>query len=386
MDSFSEIRPYNDAEVKPVLDRLLANPEFLNAVCRLKFPRLSGALGWLLRPVVASLIRRQLVGVVDVKSMQQVIKYYMDKMIEQSTSGFTVSGLDTLEAGEPYLFMSNHRDIALDPAFINYSLYHNGHDTVRIAIGDNLLTKDYASDLMRLNKSFIVKRSAKGARQILAAYKQLSRYVRMSITEDKQPVWIAQREGRAKDGFDETDPTIIKMLSMSQDKATESFAEFVRIMRFVPVSISYQYDPLDEAKANELYIKDQRGAYEKGEQEDVLSIARGIAGEKGAVHVAYGSPIEQDCQDPGEVAALMDRQIIANYVLHPSNYFAYRELYGEFPVGACGGGDTTFVASEHVASGEEFAARLDSMPSHLRPYVLTMYANCILRKKEFGFM
>lgn len=386
MDSFSEIRPYNDAEVKPVLDRLLANPEFLGAVCRLKFPRLAGPLGWLLRPVVASVLRRQLVGVVDVKSLQQVVKHYMDKMVEQATSGFTVSGLDELDADQPYLFMSNHRDIALDPAFINYSLYHNGHDTVRIAIGDNLLTKDYASDLMRLNKSFIVKRSAKGARQILAAYKQLSRYVRLSITEEKQAVWIAQREGRAKNGFDETDPTIIKMLSMSQDKAAESFADFARMMRFVPVSISYQYDPLDEAKANELYIKDQRGAYEKGEQEDVLSIAKGIAGEKGAVHVAYGSPIEQDCEDPGEVASLLDRQIIGNYVLHPSNYFAYKELYGEFPAGLCGGDSVPFVASEYVSSAAEFTARLDRMPSHLRPYVLTMYANCILRKQEFGFM
>ncbi len=136
MDSFSEIRPYNDAEVSPVLDRLLANPEFLGAVCRLKFPRLAGPLGWLLRPVVASVLRRQVVGVVDVKSIQLVVKHYMDKMVEQSTSGFTVSGLDQLDPGQPYLFMSNHRDIALDPAFINYSLYHNGHDTVRIAIGD----------------------------------------------------------------------------------------------------------------------------------------------------------------------------------------------------------------------------------------------------------
>jgi hypothetical protein len=386
MDTFSEIRPYNDAEVEPVLVRLLANPEFLGAVCRLKFPRLAGPMGWLLQPLVAWVLRRQLADVVDVKSMQLVVKQYMDKMIERTTSGFTVSGLDKLSADRPYLFMSNHRDIALDPAFINYSLYRNGHDTVRIAIGDNLLTKDYASDLMRLNKSFIVKRSARGPRQILAAYKLLSRYVRQSITEEGKPVWIAQREGRAKDGFDKTEPAIIKMLAMSQHKGEESFANFIRTMRFVPVSISYQYDPLDEVKANELWLKDRQGAYEKGEQEDILSIAQGIAGEKGSVHVAYGSPIEDECQDASEVAALIDSQVVGNYVLHPSNYFAYHELHGEFPSGLWGGQQLPFVAGEHQRSGAEFAARLDQMPSQLRPYILKMYANCILRKQEFGFM
>ena len=386
MDIFREIRPYNDAEVGPVLERLLANPEFLGIVCRLKFPRLAAPMGWLLQPLVAWVLRRQLADVVDVKSMQSVLKRYMDKMIERTTSGFTVSGLDKLSADRPYLFMSNHRDIALDAAFINYSLYRNGHDTVRIAIGDNLLTKDYASDLMRLNKSFIVKRSARGARQKLAAYKLLSRYVRQSVIEEGKPVWIAQREGRAKDGFDKTEPAIIKMLAMSQHKGEESFAGFIRTMCFVPVSISYQYDPLDEIKANELWLTDRQGVYKKAEQEDMLSIARGIAGEKGSVHVAYGSPIEDECQDASEVAALIDRQVIGNYVLHPSNYFAYHELYGEFPPGLWGGQQLPFVAGEHQHSGTEFAQRLDQMPSQLRPYVLKMYANCILRKQEFGFM
>lgn len=386
MDTYSEIRPYNDAEVRPVLDALLVNREFLGAMCRLRFPRLAGPLGWLLRPAAAAVLRRQLRGIEDVKSLQQLIKRYMSRMIEDSTSGFTVSGIDELSPQHSHLFMSNHRDIALDPAFVNYSLYQNGHDTLRIAIGDNLLTKDYASDLMRLNKSFIVRRSAKGPRQILAAYKQLSSYVRMSLTEEQQAVWIAQREGRAKDGFDQSEPAIIKMLAMSQVKREESFQDFIRMLRIVPVAISYQYDPLDEAKANELYIIERDGVYEKGAQEDIRSIAQGIAGQKGAVHVAYGTPIVDDCDDPQAVAAQIDRQIIANYVLHPSNYFAYRELYNECPQGLWGGEQAPFVASEHRDSEQAFAARLDAMPAHLRPYVLKMYANCILRKQEFGLM
>ncbi len=384
MDKYSDIRPYNDTEVRPVLERLLAHPEFPGAVCRLKFPHLAGPLGWLLEPLVVKALRWQLRGVDDVRSMQLVIKRYMDAMIERTTTGFTVSGIESLQPGQAYLFMSNHRDIALDPAFINYSLYRNGHDTVRIAIGDNLLTKDYVSDLMRLNKSFIVKRSARGARQVLAAYRELSSYVRMSLTEEHKPVWIAQREGRAKDGFDETDPTIIKMLAMSQDKAAESFADYIRKLRIVPVSISYQYDPLDEAKALELYTRDQQGSYEKGEQEDVHNIARGITGMKGAVHVAYGTPLQHDCDDPAAVAAAIDRQVIGNYVLHPSNYFAYQRLFGDYPEGLCGGAQRPFVAGDHEADESAFSARLQAMPDYLQPYVLKMYANCILRKQEPG--
>jgi hypothetical protein len=239
---------------------------------------------------------------------------------------------------------------------------------------------------MRLNKSFIVRRSARGARQVLAAYRELSSYVRMSLTEERKPVWIAQREGRAKDGFDETDPTIIKMLAMSQDKATESFADYIRKLRIVPVSISYQYDPLDEAKAFELYTRDQQGSYEKGEQEDVRNIARGITGMKGAVHVAYGTPLEQDCDDPVAVAAAIDRQVIGNYVLHPSNYFAYQRLFGDYPEGLCGGARLPFVAGDHGEDESVFSARLQAMPDYLQPYVLKMYANCILRKQEPGML
>jgi hypothetical protein len=386
MDTYSDIRPYNDSEVRPVLERLLSDPEFPGAICRLKFSQLAGPLGWLLEPIVVRVLRWQLRQVNDVHSLQLVVKRYMDAMIQQSTTGFTVSGIESLQPGKAYLFMSNHRDIALDPAFINYSLYRNGHDTVRIAIGDNLLTKDYASDLMRLNKSFIVRRSAKGARQVLAAYRQLSSYVRMSLTEEQKPVWIAQREGRAKDGFDETDPTIIKMLAMSQVKSEEGFADFIRLLHIVPVSISYQYDPLDEAKAFELYTRDQQGKYEKGEQEDVQNIARGITGQKGAVHVAYGTAIDSDCNDPSEVAAAIDHQVIANYVLHPSNYFAYQRLYGHCPEGFCGGTRRPFVAGEYAEDEEMFSARLAAMPEYLRPYVLKMYANCILRKQELGVM
>ncbi len=166
-DRFAQIRPYNDDEVRGVLDRLLRNAEFIAALTRLRFPRAGGALGALLRPIVRLYLGRQLAGVASVAGFQQVVEKYMTAMIEASTTEFTVSGLERLDPARPCLFIGNHRDIALDPAFVNYALYASGWDTVRIAIGDNLLTKDYVADLMRLNKSFIVRRSAKGPRQML---------------------------------------------------------------------------------------------------------------------------------------------------------------------------------------------------------------------------
>lgn len=386
MDRFAEIRPYNDAEVRGVLDRLLANREFLGAVARLRFPCAAVRFPALFVPLVGRVMRTQLRDVQTVDGFQLVLESYMEAMIKRSTSGFTVSGLDRLEPGQPYLFLSNHRDIAMDPAFVNYALHLSGHQTVRIAIGDNLLTKGYASDLMRLNKSFIVKRSVQGPRQIFAALRLLSSYIRSSITKDRVPVWMAQREGRAKDGFDQTEPAIIKMLSMSQNRKTESFAEFIQGLRIVPVAISYEYDPLDEAKAKELWVKEHEGHYEKGAQEDVQSIARGISGQKGAVHVAFGTPLGKHCDSVEDVAVCVDRQIVENYVLHPSNYLAYRELFGGIPAEVYGGDQRSFVFDEQAEASNAFYARLELLPDELRPYVLRMYANCILRKQEFGVL
>lgn len=386
MDRFAKIRPYNDSEVRPVLDRLLLNEEFLLALTRLRFPRFGLRFSKLLTPLVGRVLRRRLADVHDVASMQQVLKTYMAQALKSTSSALTVSGLERLQAGHAYLFMSNHRDIAMDPAVVDYTLATHGHETVRIAIGDNLLTKDYASDLMRLNKSFIVQRSPQGPRQMLASLRLLSEYVRKSLIEDHSSVWIAQREGRAKDGFDQTEPAVIKMLLISQKKSGQTLSEYIRAMCIVPVAISYEFDPLDEAKANEMEVIARTGVYEKGEQEDVQSIARGIAGQKGGIHVAYGTPLVGDYQTLGEVAAEIDRQIVANYVLHPSNYCAYRELFGSCPQGPVGPEQKPYIAAQHSAAEEQFRQRLSAMPAALRPHVLRMYANCLERKLALGVL
>jgi 1-acyl-sn-glycerol-3-phosphate acyltransferase len=299
----------------------------------------------------------------------------MDRMIESTTGGFTVSGLENLDPDRAYLFMSNHRDIAMDPAFTNYALHQSGRDTVRIAIGDNLLTTPWASDLMRLNKSFIVKRSVSGPRELLAASTNLSSYIRHSLQQENAPVWIAQREGRAKDGIDRTEPAVIKMLSLSRDKRQEEFGEHIAGLGIVPVAISYELDPCDARKANELYEIAANGSYQKGEQEDIASIGQGIAGEKGRVHVSFGTPLGAGLATPEEVAEEVDRQVIEQYCLHPSNLLAYRMLRGEdAPV------PDDLYLEEGDCTPREFLERLHEMPQPHRRYALGIYANAVVSK------
>lgn len=382
VDEFAEIRPYSDHEVRTVLDAMLGDDELLTTIAKLKLNMLYSLCPWLAKPLVRFALSREFAGVTSVDDFQDRMKKYMDRMVSNTTSGFTVSGIDQLSVDKPYLFISNHRDIALDPAFVNYALYHNHHETVRIAIGDNLLSKPFAAHLMRINKSFIVKRSAKGPRQMLATYKQLSAYIRHSIDVDNNPIWIAQREGRAKDGLDRTEPAIIKMLTMAMDKETENFADYVRHLHIVPVSISYEFDPCDGAKAKELFQKASEGSYQKTEHEDLTSIALGISGQKGAVHVSFGTPLIAQFSDADDVAAAIDRQIIHNYVLHPTSFFAFHALHGYYPDLPCGAQQKPFSAQEHAAIGEQFSARIAALPEPHRPYALAIYANAIASKLD----
>ncbi|MCC7516663.1 MAG: 1-acyl-sn-glycerol-3-phosphate acyltransferase, partial [Pseudomonadales bacterium] len=215
---FDSIRPFRDQEVPEVLERVLADSEFIAALTRFRFAWLPAWAVRFVAPLIRSMLYRQTRSVTDVRSFQAVIEGYMRHMIVDTTSSLSVSGLDKLERGKAYLLISNHRDIAMDPAFVNWVLWNNGMDTVRIAIGDNLLSKPFVSDLMRLTKSFLVQRGETAPKKIYAALKLLSAYIHHSIVEEKSSIWIAQREGRAKDGCDATEEAIIKMFAMSKPK------------------------------------------------------------------------------------------------------------------------------------------------------------------------
>ena len=355
-DLFAEIRPYHDDEVPAALARLMADEELLAAIAHFRFPSLSRWLGWLLKPLIRSALQRRWAKVRTVRDVQMEVAHFMESMIASTTEGVTYSGLEQLDSQKGYLFISNHRDIAMDPAFVNWGLYKCGLETVRIAIGDNLLRKPCATELMRLNKSFIVKRSVKGPREMMKAFNELSAYIAHSLTEGHS-IWIAQKEGRAKDGDDKTDPAILKMFYMAGKQQKRGFAEYMQSLNIVPVAISYEFDPGDEAKARELVERAQSGSYEKGEFEDIDSIVAGIVGFKGRVHVSLGKPLSGDYDSPEELALAIDQAIHSQYRLFPSNLLAAGQADG--------------VTAEER---QRFEARLALMPSELRETVRAMYA------------
>lgn len=379
---FDDIRPYRDDEVANVLARVLADDEFIAALLRFRFPSLPAFAHTIARPLLRWQLQRQTRAVNDIKAFQAIIESQMRHMIESTSNGLTVSGLEKLDPASAYLFVSNHRDIAMDPAFVNWVLWHNGMNTVRIAIGDNLLTKPFASDLMRLNKSFLVKRGETAPKKIYAALKQLSAYIHHSVVQEKASVWIAQREGRAKDGVDRTEEAIIKMFAISKPRE-QAFADFVRELNIVPVSISYEWDPCDLAKARELYHKAEHGSYQKDTHEDVQSIAAGIAGRKGRVHVSFGDVLRADFASAEAVALELDRQILGNYVLFPSNFLAASAM-GQSIDGQCGYPPAAFTVDGFAVEKNLFDDRLSQCPEEYRPFLLAMYANPLRSSQQLA--
>ncbi|MEG2130709.1 1-acyl-sn-glycerol-3-phosphate acyltransferase [Pseudomonas sp.] len=372
MGEFDAIRPYNDAEVPAVLARLLSDPAFLDILTHFRFPRMAGAFGWLLKPLISRRLRKEFAGVTCVSTLQDKVEYYVDHTIERATDGVTYTGVELLKSGTAYLFLANHRDIVMDPAFVNYAVYHAGLPTPRIAIGDNLLQKPFVSDMMRLNKSFIVHRSISGRREKLAAYQLLSAYINHSIRNDGQSIWIAQAEGRAKDGDDRTDSAILKMFHMS--RKDEPFGAVIQSLNLSPVSISYEYDPCDQAKARELYIRATTGTYTKAPGEDDLSIAQGITGYKGRVHINFAPPVTTFFEDTKQLAVEIDRQILAGYRLFPVHYLAYAQWADADPQLQVPTADKVFPAQELDRAQAEWQRRLDACPVEQRPYLVQQYA------------
>ncbi len=368
---FEAIRPYHDHEVAPVLQRLLRDEAFLQTLARYRFARLTDYCAPLLRRLIAWRLGREVRGIDSVAALQDRIEPYVDSVIERATAGISYSGLEQLDDQKAYLYLANHRDIVMDPAFVNYAVYHAGLPTPRIAIGDNLLQKPFVSDLMRLNKSFIVHRSITNRREKLSAFQTLSAYINHSIATGHS-IWIAQAEGRAKDGNDATDAAILKMFHMS--RKDQPFAEVIGSLNLVPVSISYEYDPCDVAKARELEIRARTGSYHKQAGEDDRSIALGITGHKGRVHLAFNRLNGADYADAKALAQACDQLILANYRLFPVHYLAW-EQWAErdlaLPVPSA---TSLFSASELATAKQELARRLAQCSAAEKPFLLMQYA------------
>lgn len=376
MNEFDDIRPYHDAEVPQVLERLIADREFLDLLLMRKAPRLSKFIPPLLKPIARLLIQRSLrqltANVRSVADFQSHMSVALEDILDRTTTGYGFSGLDNINPDKAHLFISNHRDIALDPAMVNLALIMTDLKTVRIAIGDNLLRKPYASELMRVNRSFIVKRSVTGRRDKLEALKTLSRYIRHSINKEGVSCWIAQAEGRAKNGCDRTETALLKMLALSKAKE-QNFGQAIQEINLIPVSISYEYDPCAEDKARELYTAQQGINYVKDEFEDLDTIVKGLIGQKGRIQVNFGEPIANTYENADDLAAEIDRQIHSHYQLFPSNIIAW-QMQGDRDDGTLSQLKAQWPTENWTEAKILFESHISAIPSAHRQIAIDAYA------------
>ncbi|NOU60041.1 1-acyl-sn-glycerol-3-phosphate acyltransferase [Marinifilum caeruleilacunae] len=320
---FDDIRPYNDSEVVEVINRLIQEEAFIKFAQQL-FPGFS-----------KEMIEKALSEVKSIKEFQgNFIIRLAQHIIDNTTKGITIDGLENLDPKQSYLFISDHRDIILDSALLNVMLHHNGFETTEIAIGSNLLIQPWIADLVKLNKSFVVNRNVT-VRQMLESSKQLSNYINFALNTKKSSIWIAQREGRTKDGDDRTQQSLLKMLQMSGGR---EFCAHFKNLRIVPVAISYEYEPCDAMKTLEVHLKETESGYQKTAKDDLRSMIRGMINEKGRVHFNIGKPIDHMLDTIEEMdeskdkykalADLIDYRIHKNYKLWPDNYIAYDIVNG----------------------------------------------------------
>jgi hypothetical protein len=331
-------------------------------------------------------IKLLLANVHSVKDLQLQFVYHLvnDLILKKSTDGLTSSGLENLDKQTSYLFISNHRDIILDSALMNYLIVLEGMNTTEIAIGNNLLIEKWIEYTVKLNRAFVVRRNLP-VRELLLASKKLSDYIRRDVTDKNTSVWIAQREGRTKDGFDKTQQALLKMLNLSNiNDFTQGFKE----LRIVPLSISYEIEPCGISKIAELYKKKTEG-FEKTQEDDLRSMGEGLVRPKGRVHFAFGTPIasqidiiageETISAQIEKLAEHLDEQIYSNFKLWPNNYIAEDLL------------QNTRNNSEHYTPEQysKFSEMVDEAVSLIsgdaeivRSMFLQMYVNPLLNKRK----
>ncbi|MDR2086016.1 MAG: 1-acyl-sn-glycerol-3-phosphate acyltransferase [Dysgonamonadaceae bacterium] len=320
---FDDIRPYYDDEAPEVINRLLENPEFKRAV------------GFIFPDRNWEKFKARLQTYQTRHDFQHLfIKEEVYKFVGKMSASIECSGFENIEKEKAFTYISNHRDIILDASLLCILLAYYGYDTAEIAIGDNLLLHSWIEDIVRLNKSFIVKRGV-SIRQMLEVSKHLSRYIHFAVLEKNESVWIAQREGRAKDSNDRTQESLLKMLAMGSDKDLVGSIEELNI---TPVSFSYEYDPCDYLKAKEFQQKRDDPEFKKSQRDDLLNMETGLFGYKGHIRFRIGRPINpflRDCDRTlgknellTKIAGLIDREIFLNYRFFPGNYIAYDRLWG----------------------------------------------------------
>lgn len=323
-EDFDKIRPYTDSEIQPALKRITEQPQFPSIV------------EYLFPGTPPEKVAEKITCFDTVKKYQMGVMYEaFEKVIHKTIRELSFSGIENLSKDAAYLYVSNHRDIVLDSAIIQYILVSNGFDTGEIAFGDNLMLAPIFVDIAKTNKVLTVFRGG-SMKEKLENSKKLSAYIRYVVNEKRESLWIAQRNGRTKNGLDETDPGLLKMFHLSgEDMALE---ESLGQLNIVPVSLSYEYEPCDDLKAMENILTRTEG-YKKQPEDDFKSIIMGLKQDKGRVHIHYGKPMDAGMMEGlrgdhrndffNNLAAMIDRQIVQNYKIWPNNYISFDLLEGK---------------------------------------------------------
>ncbi|WP_035668661.1 1-acyl-sn-glycerol-3-phosphate acyltransferase [Flavobacterium sp. 83] len=374
MQKFDAIRPFYDSEINEALQSVIHHP-MMKALMNFSFPDVADEV-W----------KEQLRKTHSIRDFQcNFIYNSVQKVLEKSSEGLTTSGFENLEPNTAYLFISNHRDILLDTTLLNAALFEHGLVMTASAIGDNLVKKSFLNTLAKLNRNFLVQRGLT-PREMLQSSKLLSEYIGNLLLHENRSVWIAQREGRTKDGNDATNPGVLKMLGMASDE--KNLMDYFKKLKIVPVSISYEYDPTDALKMPQLMAEANNEVYIKEENEDFMTILSGALGQKKRIHIHIGKVLDTEIDAIGAIndncnkqilalAQVIDDSILSNYKLWPTNYIAY-DIVNKINTHS-----HLYTENEKSLFERRLEMRIDETNPIALQGFLAMYSNPVVNKSKY---
>lgn len=375
MQKFDEIRPYYDSEINKAIKKVINHP-MLKSLMNFSFPGVADEV-W----------KEQLMKTHSIRDFQcNFIYQSVQKVLEKSSEGLMTAGFEHLEAHTPYLFISNHRDILLDTTLLNATLFEHDLVMTASAIGDNLVKQPFLNVLAKLNRNFLVQRGL-SPREMLQSSKTLSEYISQLLQHENRSVWIAQREGRTKDGNDATNPGVLKMLGMASDEA--NLMDYFKKIKIVPVSISYEYDPTDALKMPQLLAEANNEVYVKEENEDFMTILSGALGPKKRIFIHIGKVLDTEIdvikaendninKQIQALAQAIDDSILKSYKLWPTNYIAYDILHKTDKY------SHLYTENEKAVFERRLEKRIDSENPIALQGILAMYANPVVNKLKYA--
>lgn len=374
MTKFDSIRPFYDSEVNTALKSLVNHP-MMKAMMDFTFPELEETT-W----------KEQLSRTHSIRDFQINFVYQsIQRVLERSSEGLTTSGFEKLEPNTSYLFISNHRDIILDTSLLNVSLFDHRLVMTASAIGDNLVQKDFLLKLSKLNRNFLVQRGL-SPRELLQSSKLMAEYMYHLLSKENRSVWIAQREGRTKDGNDATHQGVLKMIAMASDE--QNGLDFFKKIKIVPVSISYEYDPTDALKMPQLLALSKDEVYIKEKNEDFITLLSGIIGQKKRIHIHVGDVLENEYEkikaendnnnkQIQALAQVIDDSILQSYKLWPTNFIAYDILNNTSRFAHL------YDEKERQLFERRLEMRIDAENETMKAGFLAMYANPVVNKLKY---